>query len=230
MTFRSVVVVGLGLLVAAVVVCAQFYVPRIEGQLEEQGRTVLGDAGLDGVVLDVDGRFATLTGVVASANDQARAAELVESVWGMVLVNNLLQVRDGAAEVGNGEQKPREELIRETQAGLDEMLEGRTVGFALGSATLTPDGEELLEQIAALLLRAPGVDVSIEGHTDTSGDAQANQLLSAARAARVRTYLVEKGVAASRLMAAGYGDTRPIATNNTPEGRRQNRRVVFEAR
>ena len=67
--------------------------------------------------------------------------------------------------------------------------------------------------------------VEIGGHTDNVGDNYSNQKLSEARANVVRTYLLEKGIAPGRITAVGYGETRPVASNDTPEGRQQNRRT-----
>ena len=69
--------------------------------------------------------------------------------------------------------------------------------------------------------------MSISGHTDSSGDAASNQSLSQARADSVRSYLISKGIAAARMTAAGFGQTKPIADNATPDGRRRNRRIEF---
>lgn len=69
------------------------------------------------------------------------------------------------------------------------------------------------------------VGVEIAGHTDEQGDAAYNQGLSQRRADAVRSYLTSKGVDASRLSGAGYGETQPVADNTTSEGRAQNRRV-----
>ena len=75
-------------------------------------------------------------------------------------------------------------------------------------------------------LRAwPDVRVEIGGHTDSRGSAQGNLDLSAGRARSVQDYLINKGVSPSQLETKGYGETQPIATNDTAEGREQNRRV-----
>ena len=83
-----------------------------------------------------------------------------------------------------------------------------------------------LDAVAVVMLTAPHIQLlRIEAHTDTvAGD---NRGLSQRRAEWVRAYLVKKGVAAERLVAAGFGDARPIAPNDTVEGRQQHRRVEF---
>jgi outer membrane protein OmpA-like peptidoglycan-associated protein len=82
-----------------------------------------------------------------------------------------------------------------------------------------------LDSVAAALVANPTVRVEIAGHTDDVGSAESNQRLSQARAEAVRRYFVSKGVAADRMEARGFGESRPITTNATVEGRAANRRV-----
>ena len=74
----------------------------------------------------------------------------------------------------------------------------------------------------------PNLNVSIEGHTDSQGNDARNLELSSSRAQAVQTYLMGKGISASRLRAVGYGETTPVATNDTSAGRAQNRRVELK--
>ena len=79
--------------------------------------------------------------------------------------------------------------------------------------------------IADILDDYPNVTFRIEGHTDSTGSAELNQRLSQERAQSVMNYLIEKGIPSERMTSVGYGEDRPIADNNTREGRRTNRRV-----
>ena len=98
--------------------------------------------------------------------------------------------------------------------------------FGVNSANIRPESTPTLEEIGAMLESYPDLRIAIEGHTDSQGDDAYNQELSERRAAAVRQYLIEAyGIAANRLEAAGYGESRPVADNETPEGRQQNRRV-----
>ncbi len=97
--------------------------------------------------------------------------------------------------------------------------------FDPGKFTLKPETKVLLARIAGILSWAPGITVQVEGHTDNTGDAAKNQQLSEQRAAAVGNFLVEQGMPASNISSVGYGESRPIAPNNTREGRDQNRRV-----
>jgi chemotaxis protein MotB len=102
--------------------------------------------------------------------------------------------------------------------------------FTPASAALSADGLVLLEQLAGVLRSLP-YSLSVEGHTDDvpiqTVQYPSNWELSAARAAMVTRKLIEQGVAAERVRAIGYGDTRPRSDNATPEGRAKNRRVTF---
>jgi outer membrane protein OmpA-like peptidoglycan-associated protein len=98
--------------------------------------------------------------------------------------------------------------------------------FAAGSAALPPGGRDVLDRMAAALTDAPpDVRVEIGGHTDDAGDAADNLDLSQRRAEAVRAYLISVGVPAERLVARGYGESRPVADNATVEGRARNRRI-----
>jgi len=103
------------------------------------------------------------------------------------------------------------------------ILEG--VNFETGKAELTPESRAILDGVAESLVANEEIRVQVGGHTDSRGSAALNKRLSAARAESVRQYLISKGVAADRLTAAGFGPSRPIASNKTAAGRAQNRRV-----
>ena len=97
--------------------------------------------------------------------------------------------------------------------------------FASGGAALLPEARANLQRVVDFVQKDPSRSVLIEGHTDGSGSANANQVLSQRRADAVKNALVEEGVDASRLSAAGVGEDRPVADNSSDEGRAKNRRV-----
>jgi OOP family OmpA-OmpF porin len=116
--------------------------------------------------------------------------------------------------------------VRDLSAQLTALLRGITT-FETGSAQLSEEGKMVLDEAASLLLENGDGLMRVVGHTDSVGDRQANQILSEQRAQAVVDYLVAKGVAVEQLRAIGFGDTRPIASNDTDEGRAQNRRIEF---
>jgi K(+)-stimulated pyrophosphate-energized sodium pump len=97
--------------------------------------------------------------------------------------------------------------------------------FETGRATLKPESQEQLKNVAEILKTYPNVNVKIGGYTDNTGDANANLNLSNERAASVKAELVTLGIAANRLESEGYGAEHPVASNETAEGRAQNRRI-----
>jgi OOP family OmpA-OmpF porin len=102
------------------------------------------------------------------------------------------------------------------------------INFASGSAEIPPGDQDLIDRAAAVLKSAPaGTLVEIGGHTDSTGDPASNVTLSEGRANAVRTALINAGVNASMLVAKGYGDTRPTASNETEYGRFRNRRIEY---
>ena len=99
--------------------------------------------------------------------------------------------------------------------------------FETASDALDAQSELLLAEFAEFLAGAPRLRVQIQGHTDNVGDAGANLELSRRRAKRVAETLIAHGIPAGRLSHQGYGESRPVATNDTEEGRAKNRRTVF---
>jgi outer membrane protein OmpA-like peptidoglycan-associated protein len=97
--------------------------------------------------------------------------------------------------------------------------------FDTGQATLKPGAASILDRVAAFLNDNPMVNVRIEGHTDSTGGADFNQVLSQNRAAAAATALQTRGVPPSRITAVGKGQELPVASNATSAGRQQNRRV-----
>jgi outer membrane protein OmpA-like peptidoglycan-associated protein len=112
---------------------------------------------------------------------------------------------------------------RDTARGL--IVNMSDVLFDTGSYTLKPGAREMLAKISGIVLAHPGLNLQIEGHTDSVGSDEFNQQLSERRADSVRDFLAQQGVAGSTITARGFGKTQPVATNDTPEGRQRNRRV-----
>lgn len=126
---------------------------------------------------------------------------------------------------------PKDDLVSEPiilQSGASVLLEGVT--FESGSARLTRESERMLEKAFIALVANPRLNVEIAGYTDNTGSFEVNSNLSRARAETVRSWLVRRGIPASRLTAVGMGPRDPVAPNTTPEGRARNRRIEFHVK
>ena len=97
--------------------------------------------------------------------------------------------------------------------------------FDTNEATLKTEAKVVIAKLAGILLIMPDLNLRIEGHTDSTGSADYNQVLSERRAASVRDFLAGQGIDARRMVAVGYGMTRPVGDNATSAGRAKNRRV-----
>ena len=123
-------------------------------------------------------------------------------------------------------------LIDETpvEISLTEKFVLEHVNFDVAKWDIRPDAIPDLEKIVSIMRKAPEYNLEISAHTDNNGDRQENYELSNQRASAVKEYLIQHGINGGRISAKGYGQDRPIDTNETDEGRQRNRRVEFKFR
>ncbi|MEX0317072.1 MAG: OmpA family protein [Ruegeria sp.] len=133
-----------------------------------------------------------------------------------------------AATPGAAALETKGDLDREACEGRMEIL-SRTgnIYFRSGSARLSQDSIPLLTNLHDIVRRCPSLRIEIGGHTDSDGSDAANRALSERRAQAVNDYLVGQGIARERLVTVGYGETRPVTSNDTADGKRRNRRIEF---
>ena len=125
-------------------------------------------------------------------------------------------------------QEPTGDLDIEACEGRFEILSrSGNINFHSGSARLQADRSALLDSVADIIARCPGLKIEVSGHTDADGSPAANQYLSQQRAKAVVRYLVKRGLTADRFIATGYGEDKPIFDNDTPEHKSRNRRIEF---
>ncbi len=136
------------------------------------------------------------------------------------------------ALIGNHMDKQAEEMNRDLEnARIERVGEGIKITFDSGilfdidSADLQPTAKENIEALVRVLNKYPDTNILVEGDTDSTGSDEHNQTLSERRAQSVANYQKSLGVAGSRISTVGLGETNPVASNETEEGRRQNRRV-----
>ncbi|MEC5395196.1 OmpA family protein [Bergeyella sp. RCAD1439] len=111
--------------------------------------------------------------------------------------------------------------------GIKVTLPESMVNFGFDSSNLTASAKANLDKLAEVLTNNPDTNINIYGHTDSRGSADYNQKLSERRAGAVKSYLMSKGIASSRMFAMGMGMNEPVASNDTDAGRAKNRRVEF---
>jgi outer membrane protein OmpA-like peptidoglycan-associated protein len=188
--------------------------------------------------------FAIITGCSASNTVKGGViggvgGAVVGGVIGNQLGNTAMGAIIGAAIggtagvlIGNQMDKQAEEMQKELEnAKIDRVGEGIAITFDSGilfgydSATLKPEAKTNIKKLAEILKKYPGSNVLITGHTDSDGTEKYNQTLSEKRAKSVLDYALVQGVSSSRLSIVGLGETEPIASNETDEGKQLNRRV-----
>ncbi|HTT22726.1 MAG TPA: OmpA family protein [Candidatus Sulfotelmatobacter sp.] len=162
----------------------------------------------------------------AVAQQQALAADAAQAHADAQKAESLRQ------QAEREKQELRERLLQQLNSILATRDSARglvanmsDVLFRSGSYELAPGARERLAKVSGIILAYPSLHVSVEGHTDSVGGDDYNQSLSELRAQAVRDYFIQQGISSGSIEAHGYGKTAPIASNDTPEGRQQNRRV-----
>src|SRR5690606_1373456 len=183
--------------------------------------TVAGLKALDGCP-DADGDG--VTDADDKCPNQAGPAANGGCPWPDTDGDGVLDKDDQCPDVkGTVANKGCPEVSEEVQETLNEYA--KTILFDTGKSSIKAQSAAVLADIVKILNEYPNAKFTVEGHTDSTGSDELNQRLSDARANAVKEYLVEHGVDAFRLSSMGYGETKPIDTNNTAKGRANNRRV-----
>ena len=167
----------------------------------------LGATGIAGISGSVEGDIATLTGTVATEDDKAAAEAAALAVDGINTVVNDITV--GEAPTLN------------TELGIEN------INFEVGSATITADSKVELQKAIDFMNANADTRVKIDGHTDSDGGEAGNLTLSQDRADSVKAFLVENGIAADRMETEGFGESDPVAANDTSANKALNRRIEF---
>ncbi len=224
----------------------------IENDLNLKSNQLLKENQIGNAIVNVDGRDATLTGAVASQSRSDEIEQIIASMPGIRTVDNQLVV--ARAEPGMTKPKvvikpkleplpelepepeievamtPEAEIETAQEEVVEELLQTLDLSgitFLFGSDEITEKGKLILNDVIRVLNEHKEFNVTVEGHTDNAGDDELNLQLSQQRAQSVLDYLSNNGIQPERLTASGFGETLPIASNDSVEGRAQNRRIEF---
>lgn len=180
-------------------------------------------------IFDLNGDTLTLAGTAPSGDGKAAIDAAARLAWPKLKITNNIQVQAAPAATvpaapapapGAGPGEPWAAL----QANITGLL-ATPINFDTDGFRLTPGSEQQLTQVADMLKAYPTATVSVVGHTDNTGDDVINLPLSDLRAKSVADYLISQGVASDHITSRGVGSVEPIASNDTEDGRAQNRRV-----
>ncbi len=228
--------------------CLSSHPAQIQADLGNKASGVLNAAALGWAEVTADGRDLRLSGAAPDAPAGLAAEKLLRGINGVRTVDNTVQLAmaagpqarsapqavdpTGSAQVSENLARAASSLASDPQLDscqqeLDALLRSRRIRFNAGQAGINSASYPLLESIAAVAARCPDARIEVAGHTDSSGAAAFNLRLSQQRADAVRSYLIAAGVNPGRLEARGYGETRPIASNDYGAGRATNRRIEF---
>lgn len=171
-------------------------------------------------------RVLHMSGTAATAAD----AETIETALASILPETYRSskaIEVAAIEAIEPDRGDGTAVVNRCQSRINGLMARNTIRFELGRARLLSDSFPLLDDLADLAKQCEGTRIVVGGHTDADGDTLQNLELSRKRAEAVVSFLIDKGVAEKRLMAIGYGDTRPVAPNDDLKNKAKNRRIEF---
>jgi outer membrane protein OmpA-like peptidoglycan-associated protein len=192
-------------------ICIFSEASSIENDLGTRVTEEVREQNLFWTSVEASGQSIMLSGAAPDYQSRKQAGELARAVWGVADVINEIAI---IGQAGTCQQE------------IDDLLKDERVAFRTGRAELAESSYPMLGMVASIA-RACETRLEIAGHTDSVGDASVNQKLSQRRADAVRNYLVQSGVDPEGLKATGYGESQPVAQNQSEAGRRANRRIEF---
>jgi peptidoglycan-binding protein ArfA len=227
LTERQVLMWGGGAASLYCVLALSFFVGPVSNIVVGKAHDALLVQGAEWADIAINGRDVSVTGTAPSAEAGQGAVDAVTAKWGVRVVRAKYTI----------EPSPKVEMLAPSgppitdaiacKSLMDGLLSDGGIQFETGKADLVSAGLPLLGQIGSALLRCVDFTIRIVEHTDNTGDEQVNIRLSEVRAEAVLRYLTDKGVSADQGNGVGLGAAAPVASNDTDEGRSQNRRIEF---
>ena len=248
MTKAMIILLGAILLAILGYFCIYHHSSSIQDDIQTRALKSIAENGLDSVTVNTDGRDVLLTGEVKNEKIKSKAEKLVWGIYGVRTVDNQLVVAvsesepepepveiillPDAVEKPEAVQAPKFDALPEysCQQDFDLLLSSNEIIFVTNNAEIDASSNSLLNDLVNVAKQCPDTNIEIGAHTDSRGSNDHSLRLSQARAASVMAYLVNKGINAYRLIAAGYAKTAPIADDDTDEGLAKNRRIEFNVK
>ena len=199
------------LIVCLFFVCVFSEVSSIEDEIGTSVTNAVKSEDLYWSSVEASGQDVVLTGSAPDVRARNAAYERARLVAGVASIDNQIKV---IGESGTCQQQINEYLSRER------------ISFKSGKADIADSSFNTIAMLAMIVRRCDS-PIEVAGHTDSQGDAEINLRLSQRRADKVAKYLVNHGVLAEQIRSVGYGETQPVASNETAEGRKNNRRIEF---
>ncbi|NCN83778.1 MAG: OmpA family protein [Sphingomonadales bacterium] len=202
--------------------------------LEQQAQTELAARGLTAADVSFDrsplSRNAVLHGDLPDSAKQ-EAMSVVVAIPGVSSVSWKAEEAIEAAKA-DGDSAPASTAadpdgVTKCQTDVDKIVKAKKISFRSGSAYLSLETRQILDEIAKALKGCDGLSVRVEGHTDDNGNSAVNREMSQERADRIKAALIERGIAETQITATGYGSTRPLAKGSDAAADAQNRRIEF---
>ena len=182
-------------------------------------KTLWESNGQSELYLKVEPGIAEISGDVIDHEQKKDKLKLIEGLF-----EDEWELKDALTINVPKKLSPEEENIPH-DISIVSVPEVLAVSYSYNSADISFESFDALNKLVNRLFDNPNLRITIAGHTDSTGNPEANLYLSRLRATSVRDYLVESGIDSSRLKVEGYGDTQPIASNSSREGRQKNRRI-----
>ena len=194
--------------------------------LEADGKAALSEGGFDGVAMAWKRNPLTRGATLSGVSDPEQRKEIEKAL----AAKNIDHITwegdaDAPADGAGAGEGASEEAVANCQSDVDGIMEGKTINFRSGSAFMGEDSKGLVDSLAETLAACDGMTVAVGGHTDATGSAEVNQILSQERADVVAAALAERGVDAARISAKGFGSSQPKVEGAGANA--ENRRIEF---
>ena len=198
----------------------------LTGEIRDETNQVATDAKVElkntktqeVTTVDVDSLTGKYVAVVSFNEDHI----LTVKQAGKAFTSNYFSAADSSIQA-----KPIENDMQVEEIKVGKAYRINNINFETNSSELSQQSKNIISEFAAFLKDNPGVNVSIQGHTDNVGDAASNMKLSVERAAAVKQFLIDQGISVTRLDSKGFGMNKPVSSNKTDSGRAKNRRTEF---